>query len=249
MNPMPPNAPANVPIRRRNRAARRGYALYMPVVQVLRERRYSAQNILLMKYLAAHDPDMLQKAERVIRQFERPCLQLKQLLRQTIGETHWRHYIEYHRHRGEDTPPKCLTPPAVPSPPPYPTLSNALDSDVTGIIFSFLDGKSMYEASKVCRSFRDALIPRQRNVTITGFPSFEAFRRMNFIGMEFFSGRKSDLVTDDVLHTIANDCSSYLKLVHVDVMHCVNTTRNGEAKLWEDMGPRIDRFRSNYRLK
>jgi hypothetical protein len=34
----------------------------------------------------------------------------------------------------------------------------------------------MYEASKVSRSFRDALIPRQKKVTMAGFRSFESFR-------------------------------------------------------------------------
>jgi hypothetical protein len=83
---------------------------------------------------------------------------------------------------------------------------------VTTIIFEFIDDKSMNEASKVSRSFRDALIPRQKKVTMAGFRSFESFRQMIFLGMEFFHAHYRDTVTDHALANIASNIVSYPNL-------------------------------------
>jgi hypothetical protein len=66
----------------------------------------------------------------------------------------------------------------------------------------------MYEASKASREFRDALVPRQKNVTMAGFSSFESFRQMNVIGMEYFeTGRRKNSVTDDIIKEQNEDTS------------------------------------------
>jgi hypothetical protein len=199
----------------------------------------------LMRYLAIHDPEMLRHARRVQGQYERPSNRMRRHLRKTIGETHWRRFLEYYSHflnhsgkRIKIKETKAHTP--MP-PPPFPTLSEVLDADVTQTIFSFLDDKSVYEASKVSREFRDAFIPRQRNVTICGFKSLDSFRQMNFVGMEFFSGWNSNMVTDDFLLEIASNRISYPNLARANIEGCQNVTSKGEGEFLADLGPRIEK--------
>jgi len=201
-----------------------------------------------MRYLAIHDPEMLRHAKRVQGQYERPSIHMKRHLRKTIGETHWRRYLDFYNlcYKTADPINIGTTEAHTAAPPPFPTLSKQLDKDVTEVIFSFLDGKSMYEASKVSRAFRDALIPRQRNVTIVGFPSFAAFRRMNFLGMEYFSGGASRLITDSTLDIIANDRTSYPNLACVAVGRCAKLSAKAEVSFVWDMGPRLERFSGYY---
>ena len=177
-----------------------------------------------------------------------PGKETRRLIRKMIGEAHWRFFLEYHKqywqHGCDRT--KIQLPVdsdlAVPLPPPFPTLSLKLDENVTSYIFSFLSGKDMYEASKVSRSFRDALIPRQKNVSIAGFSSFESFRQMNFIGMEYFAtGRDSDIVTDDIVSLMANDIESYPNLSRVSFgTHCRYLTTAGKHRFEAQLGPRLD---------
>jgi len=200
-----------------------------------------------MHYLAIHDQEMLWRAMRVRRQYTNPTCDMRRHIRKTIGETHWRRYLDFYRHYRKNRRERIkIEPTEVHSaaPPPLPTLSKVLNADVTSAIFSFLDGKSMYEASKVSRSFRDALVPRQRNVTMAGFPSVKAFRRMNFKGMEYFSGGRSDLITDDVLSMIADDHVSYPKLERVEAGHCRNLTLDGECDV--ALGPRLEKLSTHH---
>jgi hypothetical protein len=141
-----------------------------------------------------------------------PTKETRRLIRKMIGEAHWRLYLEYRKQFWQHVAigPRyssatlislflCL---------PFPTLSPKLDEHVTSYIFSFRSGKDMYEASKASREFRDALVPRQKNVTMAGFSSFESFRQMNVIGMEYFeTGRRKNSVTDDIIKEQNEDTS------------------------------------------
>jgi hypothetical protein len=94
----------------------------------------------------------------------------------------------------------------------------------------WIDERSMYEASKVSRSFRDALIPRQRKVTMAGFRSFESFRQMNFLGMESWNSYSRDFITDRELLVIASDVTSYPRLSCADILLCKNVTCHRKGK-------------------
>ena len=235
--------------------------------------RFSIQEQLkiLYHYLEENDPKMLLKVLKMMRRqlypssremikafrnktlepSHMPGKETRRLVRKMIGETHWRLYLEYHKqycqHRGDRN--KIQLPDSdlvVRLPPPFPTLSLKLDENVTSYIFSFLSGKDMYEASKVSRSFRDALIPRQKNVTIAGFSSFESFRQMNFIGMEYFeTGRDSPIVTDDIISLMANDIESYPNLSRVSFgVYCQYLTMDGEIRFKRELGPRLEKMSS-----
>jgi len=128
------------------------------------------------------------------------------------------------------------------SPPSLPLPSNlnvVLDSDVTSHILSFLDGPSFVAAAAVSRAFRDAIIPRQRNVTISSFLSYESMKQMNFSGASFFSGRDSSLVTNQVLADLS-ECFPNLK--SVDLSGCENINLNGIKQLMKGLGSRLERF-------
>lgn len=120
--------------------------------------------------------------------------------------------------------------------PHWPTLSEALNENVTANIFSFLDDESFNIATKVSRSFHEALIPRQRKVFLSSFPSFENFVMKVFAGMVSFSGRNSDLLTDAGLHMLA---SYFPKLTRIDISGCRNITLDGVIRLVVEMGPRL----------
>jgi len=208
-------------------------------------RRIGFQMKELMKYLAIHEPGILYRVEHVARQYDVPGNTMRRHVRKTIGETHWRRFLDYYSHFKRNAGERIkveLKEYHTMAPPPFPKLSEALDDDVTAVVFSFLDGKSMYTASQVSRSFRDALIPRQRNVTMAGFPSLEAFRRFNFLGMEYFSGGRRYLITDEVLSFIAGDYRSYPNLSRINVGYCKNLTRSGEGQCQVAMGPRLERL-------
>lgn len=127
-----------------------------------------------------------------------------------------------------------------PPPLPLPTeQSSLLDSDVSGHILSFLDPDSFLAASAVSRAFRDAIIPRQRNVSIAGFHSYESMKSMNFSGAVYFSGGDSDLVINDVLKDLAG---SFPSLKSVDINACRNINVNGVRSLVKAMGSRLETF-------
>lgn len=210
-----------------------------------REKTISDQMDELMRYLAMHEPEMLRAAQRVRRQHKHANIAMRNHLRKTIGEKHWRRYLDYYDNfsRTKRRIKVELTSAHTATPPPFPTLSNMLNDDVTTKIFSFLDGKAMYEASKVSRAFRDALVPRQRNVTFEGFKSFASFRRMNFMGMVYFTDGKSKFQMDDFIQTLSLDRRSYPNLERVFVRNCYGA---GLRQYEDNMGPRfesiVDRF-------
>lgn len=242
MNAMQPIEQASASLRREKRLNRSfGYRTN----RRQKELRIGFQMKELMKYLAIHDPEMLCRAEHVAQQYHYPGNTMRRHLRKTIGECHWRRYLDYYNHFEWNERERIrieLKDYHTMAPPPFPKLSKALDDDVTTVIFSFLDGYSMYTASQVSRSFRDALIPRQRNVTMAGFPSLEAFRRFNFLGMEYFSGGRRHLITDEVLCFIAGDYRSYPNLSSIDVNFCKSLTGYGEIECQMVMGPRLERL-------
>lgn len=126
--------------------------------------------------------------------------------------------------------------------PPLPLPSQSLpilDADVTHIITSFLDGESFITATAVSRAFRNALIPRQRQVSISRFHSYESMKQMNFSGATFFSGRDSLLVTNKVLADLAE---SFPRLNSVDLSGCPNINVNGIKMLVKGLGPRLRSF-------
>jgi hypothetical protein len=133
----------------------------------------------------------------------------------------------------------------IPSPPPLPLPSSSplLDEDVTGLIVAFLDTKSCCTAAGVSRAFRDALIPRQRAVAIKDFQSYE--RQMGFLGVTFFSGRDSNLMTNDVLRELGEDHTSFRRLSGVDLSGCQQVNVNGVRRLVKGLGPRLERFVMN----
>jgi len=124
--------------------------------------------------------------------------------------------------------------------PPLPLPSEVaplLDADVTSHILDFLDDFSFMRASAVSRAFRDAIIPRQRNVTISGFPSYERMKQLDFSGAVFFSGRLCELVTNDVLADLA---TSFPRLKRVDLSGCRKISVTGVRSLVEGMGTRLE---------
>ena len=244
MNPLQPNLPAPEPMRRANQDGEVDPFLHLQELQKRRrERKIGGQIRLLLLYIEDHDPEMLQKALHVKGKYTEHSIEMKRDLRKTIGEVHWRRYIDYYNHyrkTGERITIKPAEARSAVHPPPLPTISDALDADVTEVIFGFLDDKSIYEATKVSSSFRDALIPGQRNVTLAGFPSFEAFRRMNFLGMEYFSGEGNNLLTDSNLGIVAGDHISYPNLAVLNISHGLNVSSSGELNCHIVMGPRLD---------
>ena len=84
-------------------------------------------------------------------------------------------------------------------------------------ILSFLDGNSFVTAAAVSRAFRNVIAPRQRNVSISGFHSYENMKQMNFTAATFFSGRDSELVANNVLADLAE---SFPRLNSVDLSGC-----------------------------
>jgi hypothetical protein len=92
-----------------------------------------------------------------------------------MGELHWIMYLEYYKFsccsgaKPDRIPKSTLTAQSLCLQIPDSFNNSLLDEHVTTIIFDFLDAKSMYEASKLSRSFRDALIPRQKKVTMAGW--------------------------------------------------------------------------------
>lgn len=228
--------------------------------------RIQGHVIVLLKYLEDNDPKMLLLVvkmmqpyrrllpkKEIVRRFHNEALEPMHLpnnelmgcIRKVIGEAHWTVFLEYYRqfcrNRGVRTKIQVMESDCT-IPPPFPTLSAKLDEHVTAAIFGFLDGKDMYEASKVSIGFRDALIPRQKNVTIAGFSSFESFREMNFVGMEYFTASESPLMTDYVASVIANDYESYPYLSRACLTFCRNLTCTGETTFVEAMGPRLEKF-------
>mmetsp|Transcript_6688 Transcript_6688/g.12247 ORF Transcript_6688/g.12247 Transcript_6688/m.12247 type:complete len:104 (+) Transcript_6688:686-997(+) len=93
------------------------------------------------------------------------------------------------------------------------------------------------------RSFRDALVPCQKNVTIARFSSFESFRQRNFIGMEYFSGGESSLMTHEIDCAIASDRESYPNnLSKAYLCYCRSITPRKEVRFENVMGPRLEKL-------
>lgn len=209
-------------------------------------RRIGFQVNELINYLALHAPEMLGHARRIEKEFKHPGNRMKRQLRKLIGEKHWRRYLDYYSHlfdtgeriKIQDQAKKQTTTAIL----PYPTISKTLNNDVHSIIFSFLDDKSMYEASKVSRAFRDALIPRQRNVSLAGFTSIEAFQRMNFVGVEYLSCTGCKWLTDEALASIAGDYNAYPSLARLSIRGCRTLDDVHELEIVYAMGPRLERL-------
>ena len=157
--------------------------------EIIKRLRIQDQVEILFKYLEDNDPKMLLQVVKVMRRhnylprsevFRRididaveirhlPSKEMMRRIRAMMGEAHWAMFINYYqqyREHREDRTKIQLAMTEIPLPPPFPVLSSKLDEHVTSHIFGFLSDKDMYEASKVSRSFRDALIPRQKNVTL-----------------------------------------------------------------------------------
>jgi hypothetical protein len=226
---------------------------------------------ILLKYLEEHDPKMLLKVVKMMRKYSylsqgeivnrlrnntleprhMPSKETRRLIRKMIGETHWTLYLEYYKQylkpRGDRTKIELTESDiVVPLPPPFPTLSMQLDEHVTSHIFGYLSGKDMYEASKVSREFRDSLIPRQKNVTTTGFSSFESFRQMNFIGMESFAIGESSILTNENACVIASDQESYPNLSRASLLSsCCYLLGGGEMLFMKALGPRLEKLSSS----
>jgi hypothetical protein len=262
MNPLPPIRPAHQPIQREPSEYN-----CEEVQEIIYRFKIYTQLEILYEYLERNDPKMLLKvlkmmqrhgyrSYREMRKLYRattldvnhmPSRDTRRLVRKMIGEAHWRLYLEYYKqysYYGDGTKIQLGDSDfVVPLPPPFPTLSLKLDEHVTSYIFSFLGGKDMYEASKVSREFRDALVPRQKNVTMAGFSSFESFRQMNFIGMEYFeTGRENSIVTGDILLLMANDIESYPNLSRAFLE--TYTSSGGELGFERELGPRLEKMRS-----
>jgi hypothetical protein len=135
-----------------------------------------------------------------------PTKETRRLIRKMIGEAHWRLYLEYRNQFWQQVAigPRYSSATLISL---FPTLSPKLDEHVTSYIFSFRSGKDMYEASKASREFRDALVPRQKNVTMARFSSFGSFRQMDVIGMEYFETGRKNSVTDDIIKEQNEDTS------------------------------------------
>ena len=113
------------------------------------------------------------------------------------------------------------------------------DNGVTEIVLSFLDGNSFVTAASVSRAFRNAFIPRQRNVSVSGFTSFEHMKQMRFTGATHFSARDSTIVTNKVLDDLAD---TFPRLSSVDLSGCQNINVNGIKKLVNKLGARLESF-------
>lgn len=125
-------------------------------------------------------------------------------------------------------------------PPPLPIPSKerpALDTDVTAYILDFLDPVSFITSAGVSKAFRDAVIPRQRNVSLGCFHSYESMKKMGFTGAVFFSGRLCNLVTNDVLADLP---VSFPNLARVDLSGCRNITSRGVKSLIDGLGNRLE---------
>ena len=114
-----------------------------------------------------------------------------------------------------------------------------LDNGVTEIVVSFLDGNSFVTAAAVSRAFCKAFIPRQRNVSTSGFTSFESIKQMRFIRAIHFSARDSAIVTNKVLDDLAD---TFPRLSSVDLSGCPNMNVNGIKKLVNKLGARLEKF-------
>lgn len=206
---------------------------------------------MLLEYLKEEDPHLVERVNHIIESYDCYCIGMRNSVRKIVGAELWEGFYMYYRFRLESIKKHRLfkefcarqeqriqllreNPKDAPTIPPFPQLSSILNEDVTEIIFGFVDPKSMYEASKVSRKFRDALIPRQRNVTIAGFPSFEAFRRMNFASMELFVCLGSPLETSELLCVLANDCASYPNFTRLHVRCGLQSPRDDEQEISEN---------------
>lgn len=130
--------------------------------------------------------------------------------------------------------------PLLPTPLPLPSASDpVLDLDVSRHILSFLDGESFIASSCVSRSFRNAIIPHQKNVSIGNFQSYSSMKQMGFTGAVFFHGMGSDLVTNEVLSDLA---ASFPSLRGVDLSGCQNINVNGVRSLVSGLGSRLEKF-------
>lgn len=144
------------------------------------------------------------------------------------------------RSRASDGAPNSGASSALSPPLPLPSKeAPILDTYMANFILEFLDGDSFVTATAVSKAFRDALIPRQRNVSMNGFPSYESMKQMGFTGAVFFSGRDSNLVTNDVLADLA---TSFPRLASVDLSGCEIINLKGIKRLVERLGPRLERF-------
>lgn len=220
------------------------YDLQLKQLSSRKERTIQREMEELIKYLTREDPYLVQHVYHAMRSFDRPCIDMRKRVRKTIGEKQWKKYLQNRsmyvkdisRIHVEDA---SAEKPSLPIP-PYPCLSSALDGDVTTIIFDFLDEKSKYEASKVSREFRDALIPRQKVVTLDGFRSFESFRQLNFVGMESFVCMGGPLETNDLLDILANDRVAYPNLARMDIRKFSKTMSLSAAEVFiNEMSPRL----------
>lgn len=126
------------------------------------------------------------------------------------------------------------------TPPPLPIPSKwhpALDGDVTTYILEFLDPVSFIRAAVVSKAFRDAVIPRQKNVDLGCFRSYDSMKQLRFTGAVFFSGRLCNLVTNDVLADLP---VSFPNLARVDLSGCRHITSKGVKSLINGLGNRLE---------
>lgn len=215
---------------------------YHQLSRVRREIALNRQMDELLSYLAMHEPEMIRKVLSIRNENARANIRMRNHIRKVIGEKNWRKFLDYYSHYSRTGKRIEIKENAshIATPPPFPKLSHVLDDDTTAHIFSFLDNKSLYEASKVSREYRDALVPRQRFVTMQGFRSLRSFLQMNFSGMVCFDAAQSNLVTDELIQILSLDRRSYPNLERVNTDGCNNVFYRGLALFRRNMGPRFE---------
>lgn len=189
----------------------------------------------LSEYLLQEAGHLYEPFRAVIRQHHGNAIKTRLMLRKLIGEEHWKRAESFRYHHAIKARGKEQT--IFRS--PWPILCELLNCDVTGHIFSFLDDESICTATKVSKSFHACLEPHRQNISISGFKTYEAFRRRKYDRMVFFSGRNSELVTDQVLLSLADTSLGYPDFSRIDIRGC-NTTLEGVADFLYAMGSRLE---------
>jgi len=121
----------------------------------------------LLQVIESDNREMLGVAKAIILRYSDDSMNTIRRLKEIVEEIHC-------MNKGQKVPLHI---------PQWPSLSEGLSEDVTAHIFSFLDEVSINVASKVSRTFHEALLPRERQFCLRGFQSFEVFELKNYVGI------------------------------------------------------------------
>jgi len=127
---------------------------------------------------------------------------------------------------------------------PVPPIHPILIDDVISYVLEFIDGPSGCQAAAVSKAFRDALIPRQRNVNLSGFSSPKGLLdgTFPFQSAQYLSGRDCDWVTDAFLRTTAAPTSPFPNISRIDLSGCKHMSSRGVKALVKGLGSRLTHF-------